>query len=207
MLSWKLLLYYEHAYADGPQFTASSPLLKNVPNAYPGPFAKYLLLWEVLSVVYSHVTWGFCETPKNKKSVRLKTVQFLAETKRRHETLNVVDKSSQKRLWAWALRWRFFKGACRSLIPVLEFFFSPVLHCPQNNKCDADYNVEQYWNRDLVKISPPKSLWVIQQSLLSHSRRAPHTKASKWHTTPGGTQPSHDNIIVLYVVGLALVNC
>ena len=34
----------EHAYADCPQFTVPSPLLKNITNTYPvGSFAKYLL--------------------------------------------------------------------------------------------------------------------------------------------------------------------
>ena len=56
-----------HIYADGPQFSVMSPAEKyHKTNAYlVGPFAQYLC--EVLSVVSSHVTCGFCETSKNKK--------------------------------------------------------------------------------------------------------------------------------------------
>ena len=42
VLSCSPLLWY--AYDDGPQFTVSSPLLKNITNTYPvGQLAKYLL--------------------------------------------------------------------------------------------------------------------------------------------------------------------
>ena len=120
--SWRLLRCY--AYADGPQFTVSSPLLKNITNAYPvGSFAQYL--WEVLSVVSSHVTCGFCETSKNKKpygkwkNAKAENGSMFGQGKGKTPNLKCSRRKLTRILWAWTLKWRFLKGPCRSLIPQL----------------------------------------------------------------------------------------
>ena len=58
-----------------------------------------------------------------------------------------------------------FRWKSTSLAPIGKC--SPVLHCPQNKKCGTDYNVRYYRNRDLVKVGPSKSLWVVQHCALS----------------------------------------
>ena len=69
-----------------------------------GPFAQYL--WEVLSVVSSHISCGFCETSKTRNNTGT-TVRFLTEKKIRPQTL----KCSWRKLTrnAWTLKWRFLK--------------------------------------------------------------------------------------------------
>ena len=90
-------------------------------NAYPvAPFAHYL--WEVLSVVSSHVTCGFCETSHNKKQYGWNQFHFSPWKKQDSKLWSVVTESSQKNLWAWTLKWCFRKGECRSIKPVLNFF-------------------------------------------------------------------------------------
>lgn len=70
-LSWRVLLYY--AYADGSQFTVSSPLLDNITNPYPvGPFAQYL--WEVCSLLFPAKFRAVFAKHAKQETIRLKTV-------------------------------------------------------------------------------------------------------------------------------------
>ena len=81
---------------------------------------------------------------------------------------------------------------------------TPVLHCPQKKsavrtityRCKIiESGIWSKWD--------PHNLFELFSTLRSFAGAVLPTEAFKWHTTPGGTQPSHD--IVPNVVGLALV--
>ena len=146
VLSWRLLLYY--AYADGPQITVSSHLLKKITNAYPvGPFAQYLR--EVLSVVSFNGTCGFSKHTKTRNSKAENGSIFDPRKKVRPQTFKRSWRKLTKKILT--LKWRLLEGACRSLIPALNFYFSmrqKVLRhfCPEQG---GGHTQREWWLRKI----------------------------------------------------------
>ena len=77
--------------------SVSSPLLKNVANAYPvGPLAQYLKRGALC--FSSHVTRGFRNIQKQ-ETIRLKAVQLLADKNTRSQTLKCSWRKLTKIIW------------------------------------------------------------------------------------------------------------
>ena len=113
--SWRLLLYY--AYADGPKFSVIAPAEicnKCLPH---GPVRSISMTGALWCVHPCYVR--FLRNIKKQGTIRLKTVQFMAEKKLNPQTLKCSWRSSQKYCWAWTLKWRFLEGVCRPLLPYL----------------------------------------------------------------------------------------
>ena len=73
--------------------SAMSPTAKNLNAYHVGTFAN-VLLWEVLPIDYFHVICVFGEPQKETRSIRPKTVQYLADKKKRLQTLKMTKDSN-----------------------------------------------------------------------------------------------------------------
>ena len=70
----------------------------------PTPWARSILIMRGVVSCLRPCYMRFLFNIQKPETIRVKTVQFLAE-KNFPKHSNVVDKSSQKKLWAWTLKW------------------------------------------------------------------------------------------------------
>ena len=68
----------------------------------------------------------------------------------------------------------YLRDSGRPIAFFCKIHVSHVLHCPQKQTCGADYNVQNDWNRDEVKIGPSNSIGWFNTSAHVRWQRAVH---------------------------------